>query len=228
MRKEVRVPIIVTCIKCGEIRRIPASDPSAGQLPVCPKCSSIMICREFTAEDAAVRNTSEEAYRIIKPLLIDCQWHLYDTLYQFAPLSKNEGMHMLRGKSRDGVHQRFGELRKFGLADIVGRRKCTITTMTVNVWDVTSKVLTAEELALLKAKKEIPFFYYGHIMDDGSWGEWFAVEANKQGNTTTKAKEEVKIKAFAACALNPDVREVVEIRCTKATSPSTLESPKNV
>ena len=118
-----------------------------------------------------IRETSIQAYREIQDSgrLSQLQILVYRTLFQHGPLSRTETAHKIVGAARDGVHQRFCELKNAGLIKIVGKRKCSITGKTVRVWDVTSHVPTDSDF---KPKLAWPFSYYVVVEPTGDGNEW--------------------------------------------------------
>lgn len=115
-----------------------------------------------------VRDTSIEAYRQIKNSgrLSELQWLVYSILYQFGPLSRSETAAKIVGSTRDGVHQRFAELRRFGLIKQVGKRICTITGKKVYIWDVTSKIPAESDFKIIPVW---PLSYHVTVMPDNEW-----------------------------------------------------------
>lgn len=88
------------------------------------------------------RATSEEAYRAIKENgLLSCRrFQAYDALYRFGPLTAAECWRHCPGTQIDSIRPRMAELRRLGVVRETGRTKCSMTGMTVILWDVTSSL----------------------------------------------------------------------------------------
>lgn len=95
-----------------------------------------------------IRDTSIEAYNKIKRdgLLSERRWQVYDILYEIGPATGGEIFRHMKKKygptipTNSNVTTRLGELRHFGVAMEIGKRKCTMTGQMVILWDVTSKL----------------------------------------------------------------------------------------
>lgn len=90
-----------------------------------------------------VRQTSIEAYNKIKEngLLAKRTWEVYDTLFNFGPLTGREVFDRL-GKKGFTTHtaSRLSELRDRCAITEVGKKVCSVTGMKVILWDVTDRV----------------------------------------------------------------------------------------
>lgn len=69
---------------------------------------------------------------------------VYDMLYQYGPLTTNELLQKMTisKNNNHNVHTRLSELRSMGAVAEVGTKKCSITNMTVILWDVTQNLPT--------------------------------------------------------------------------------------
>lgn len=98
------------------------------------------------------RETSIEAYNKMKNegLLSSRRWQVYDVLFKYGPMTTNELFKKLMGSSstnQPSLHSRLNELRKMGCVKELGTKVCTVTQMTVILWDVTSNLPTKFEKA---------------------------------------------------------------------------------
>lgn len=103
-----------------------------------------------------IRKTSIEAYRAIMDngLLSKRREQVYDCLYTYGPLTRNQLSELLRVRyhvtiNPNLVSSRLVELRDFGCAYEVKETVCPQTGMTVILWDVT------ENLPVKPAKKAV-------------------------------------------------------------------------
>lgn len=92
-----------------------------------------------------MRQTSLEAYTYIKDtgVLSSRRFQIYEILFTHGPLTSNEIFQRLDGTSEinnPNVHSRLNELREYGCVYEVGTKICTVTEMTVILWDVTDKL----------------------------------------------------------------------------------------
>lgn len=93
-----------------------------------------------------IRNTSVEAYNKIKDegLLSRRRLQVYDVLYKHGPLTATGITNLIPGfKSSSvgfNVHARLCEMREMGCVEELGTKICSITGMTVILWDVTKEV----------------------------------------------------------------------------------------
>ncbi len=88
-----------------------------------------------------MRDTSLAAYNYIvaNGILGSRRMEVYETLFRYGPLTKNEVWKKLNS-GRDGVHQRFSELRRMGAIQQKEKRVCSITGMLAYTWDVTPNI----------------------------------------------------------------------------------------
>lgn len=93
------------------------------------------------------RQTSVEAYRYVQDsgVLGQRQFEVYDVLYRFGPLTANEAFNIIAKEKRrpnfdSNTRARFTELREMGAIVEVGERVCSVTGMTVILWDVTDRI----------------------------------------------------------------------------------------
>lgn len=108
--------------------------------------------RAFERQDVmGVRKTSKKAYELVlhSGLLGKRQKQAYHVLYECGPLTGNE---LSEKMGMYGQWKRCSELKKRGLAEEVGERKCSITGMNCITWDVTDllpdRVLNAKQKKL--------------------------------------------------------------------------------
>ncbi len=83
------------------------------------------------------RRTSRKAleYLVTTGLLGKRQMQSYRILFAYGPLTAQElARHVPSG------WKRLPELRSMGLVDEVGERRCTVTSRTVILWDVTDRM----------------------------------------------------------------------------------------
>lgn len=95
------------------------------------------------------RQTSELAYRTIQEcgLLSELRFAVYDVLYQYGPMTAHETWHKMKEldlaiikDKRDGITQRFSELKRLGVIGELGKRQCSYTSMVAIEWDVTANL----------------------------------------------------------------------------------------
>lgn len=95
-----------------------------------------------------IRKTSIEAYNTIKDngLLSERRWQVYDILFRNGPMTGGEVFQLMKKQysvmapTNSNVTTRLGELRNMGAAQELGRRVCTVSGMTVILWDVTDRL----------------------------------------------------------------------------------------
>jgi hypothetical protein len=104
---------------------------------------------QATPGNFMTRQTSVDAYHKIKDegLLSARRWEAYDILFRHGPLTANELLAIAKQEdpSRSWSHletltKRLRELCQSGVADEVGTKICSITGMTVILWDVTAHI----------------------------------------------------------------------------------------
>lgn len=92
------------------------------------------------------RQTSIEAYNTIKEngLLSARRWQVYKTVYENGPITSAEAFQIMnQGSPMRNITQsraRFTELRDMGVFTEVGKRICSVTGMTVILWDCTKNL----------------------------------------------------------------------------------------
>lgn len=94
------------------------------------------------------RSTSINALREISAsgLLGKMQLEVYSALEQNGPCTANELFQFMERscgpvkRNQANITTRLGELRDRGVAEEVNRRECSVTKMTVTVWDVTGNL----------------------------------------------------------------------------------------
>jgi len=88
-----------------------------------------------------IRQTSIQAYREIeaKGLLSRVRWLVYAHLYANGPLTGTELNAQMGGV---GYHKRLSELERLGVVRTVGRKRCSVTGMECETWDVTANLPT--------------------------------------------------------------------------------------
>lgn len=92
-----------------------------------------------------IRQTSIETYRRIRDqgLLTVMRFQWYSALFNHGPLTRAEVVKHLEfpGQERqpDG-YNRLSELRKQGVARVVGSRECSVTGNRCQIWDVTDQL----------------------------------------------------------------------------------------
>jgi len=86
-----------------------------------------------------VRQTSIQAYQQIEAngLLSRVRWLVYAHLFHHGPLTGSELNSQMSGVS---YHKRLSELERLGVVQTCGRRRCTITDMECEQWDVTANL----------------------------------------------------------------------------------------
>lgn len=90
-----------------------------------------------------IRQTSKEAYFKIKTegLLSEKRMVVYTILFEHGPLTGMElRKYLPQGYIDSQVRARLNELRSFGVAHEVGKKVCSVTGMTVILWDVTKRL----------------------------------------------------------------------------------------
>jgi predicted transcriptional regulator len=92
-----------------------------------------------------VRDTSIDAYNTIRDrgLLTRLHWDVYDTLYQYGPITSGECHHRLKKQRRVDiatVRARITELSDMGYVRTCGKRVCAASSIgaTCYIWGVTS------------------------------------------------------------------------------------------
>lgn len=90
------------------------------------------------------RQTSIDSYNALKnsKALGAKQWHVYEMLYHYGPLTSNETAEKLRTmgvvRNKPSVTPRFAELSDMKLIAAVGTRLCTVSGRNNVIWDVTN------------------------------------------------------------------------------------------
>lgn len=105
-----------------------------------------------------IRDTSIEAYKKIREngLLSKRRFEVYDILFNNGPLTGSEVAIKFKktyghfAPSNTNIVTRLGELRDTGAVREVNKTMCSVTGMTVILWDVTSKL----PIKLEKTKKQ--------------------------------------------------------------------------
>lgn len=95
-----------------------------------------------------IRETSIEAFNKIRDegLLSNRRMQVYTVLFENGPLTGNEVFELLKNeyniqfKNAPSIVSRLGELRNMGVVKEVGKKLCSISGMTVILWDVTKNL----------------------------------------------------------------------------------------
>lgn len=103
--------------------------------------------RKKYTKKSVTRTTSAAAYKTIRDngLLSRRRWQVYKILYKFGPLTGNEiavifkknFMPATRVQNQLSMTTRLAELRELGAVREIGKRICSVSGMTVILWDVT-------------------------------------------------------------------------------------------
>lgn len=105
------------------------------------------------------RQTSIDAYNKIKEegLLSRRRWEIYDVVFKNGPMTSAEAFRkLILANTIRNITQsraRFTELRDSGVFQECGTKVCSVTGMTVILWDVTSRLpIKAEKPTTHKCK----------------------------------------------------------------------------
>lgn len=92
-----------------------------------------------------IRDTSINAYHEIESrgLLSERRMEAYRLLFNHGPCTAMELRSLMpKGVVDSQIRARLNELRKLGVAKEIGTKRCSITSMEVIIWDVTSHIPT--------------------------------------------------------------------------------------
>jgi hypothetical protein len=125
----------------------------------------------------AVRKTSIEAYKEIESngLLEGLLWITYRALYQFGPMTQNETCRKINnGDIQDrSIMPRFAQLKKYGVIEEIGTKKCDVTGREVLLWDVTANLPRKIEK---KASRRVWYGLYSRI--EGETHKLFRIKSD--------------------------------------------------
>lgn len=109
-----------------------------------------------------IRQTSIEAYHKIKEdgTLSSSRWHVYEILYKHGPLTAGELKQKMLWSKENFLkvyksESRLTELRDMGVVQELGKKKCSLSGMTVILWDVTDKLPVKLKRDVKPSKKKM-------------------------------------------------------------------------